>query len=73
MRAAIRILTAEQRWLALAMAGAERELAKAADLAVEARLREQLRQLDVELAEVVEALGVLKTERTARRTQKGAA
>lgn len=62
MKAAIRILTAERRWLSLALLATEREIDAGADLITESRLREQVRQLGTELVEVIEALATLKGE-----------
>lgn len=63
MKAAIRILTAERRWLSLALLATEREIDAGADLITESRLREQVRVLLAEMGEVIEALGVLHGER----------
>lgn len=60
MRAAIRILAQERRWLSQALALAETELQAGTDLITESRLREQIRTLGAELTQVIEALGVLR-------------
>lgn len=64
MRAAIRVLMQERRWLSRALSEAEAQIDAGPDLLTQSRLREQVAQLAVEFAEVVEALNLLRARET---------
>jgi len=61
VRAAVNLLRREQCWLIEAKRQAEAEAA-GADLATFYRLRDNIRQLGAEVAEITEALAVLARE-----------
>lgn len=64
MRAAIRLLGQERRWLSRALDQAAAEFDAAPDLLVKSQLREQVAKLGEEFAQVVEALNLLRARET---------